>query len=181
MLGSSDKQRTPQKKEEQAPQQYLEQLKQINTLSCKHSDSACKQSRTCNQRVSELQGRASILPFHELLFFFLMVAQSLMSFSSPCVKSNEALQKRNTSMSIDIGPTNHLDTEENWKQEQWYNCVLLSPPFKMCFYVNELPFFSVMELWVSNQLISDMHQIKLILSQSFGVLTDQICQILVVV
>lgn len=64
-----------------------------------------------------------------------------MSFSSPCVKSNEALQKRNTSMSIDIGPTNHLDTEENWKQEQWYNCVLLSPPFKMCFYVNKLPFF----------------------------------------
>lgn len=79
-----------------------------------------------------------------------MIAQSMLSFSSLCVKSNEALKKRNRFMSIETGATNNLVAEENWKTRiviPLYNtfCLIQNVFFML---TNFLFFFSVMELWV---------------------------------
>lgn len=65
-------------------------------------------------------------------------------------------------MYIDIGLTNHLDAETKLENKNSDTIVYYLLPHPKCiFYVNKRPssffFFSIMGLWVPNQLLSDMH------------------------
>lgn len=105
----------------------------------------------------------------------------MLSFSSACVKPNEALKKKNWSISIDIGPTNHFNTEEKWKTRTVISLFITFSPIQNIFLFSLLIFFPCTGI-IGAKPSAFWHALdKVDIDLVFRVLTGQICQILVVV
>lgn len=99
----SHKQRTSQKRGTDVRATQLNQLKQIHRLNNQCSDSACMQSKICNQGNSELY--LSLIGISSVLFNgYLNCAVFLLS----CVKSDRAMKTKKSTYIV-IGPTHHLN------------------------------------------------------------------------